>query len=77
MSVEKTDMSTPETRISSVVRGDTEQEVPIAEDLSSEIAEERRGLRGATVIAAITVGLLFLGWLYFYFGLFLRRGNGG
>ena len=43
-------------------------------DLPAEIAEERRGLRGAMVIASIAVGLLFLGWLYFYFGLFLRRG---
>ena len=47
------------------------------EELSSEITEERRGIRGAAVIAAFAVGLLFLGWLAFYFGLFMRRGYVG
>jgi hypothetical protein len=70
-------MSTPETRIPSTLQSHDEQQLLTAEDLSAEITEERRGLRGAVVIASITVGLLFLGWLYFYFGLFLRRGNGG
>jgi hypothetical protein len=64
---------TPEIGISSAEKQDIEQDLAIP----GEIAEERRGLRGAMVIASITVGLLFLGWLYFYFGLFLRRGNGG
>jgi hypothetical protein len=64
---------TPEIGISSAEKQDIEQDLA----LPDEIAEERRGLRGAMVIASITVGLLFLGWLYFYFGLFLRRGNGG
>ncbi len=30
--------------------------------------------RGAIIVAAIAVGLLFLGWLAFYFLLFLPRG---
>jgi hypothetical protein len=30
--------------------------------------------RGAIIVAAIAVGLLFLGWLGFYFLLFLPRG---
>ena len=47
------------------------------DDLSSELIEERHGMRGAAVIAAIAVGLLFLGWLVFYFELYLRRANGG
>jgi hypothetical protein len=64
---------TPEIGISSAEKQDIEQDLA----LPGEIVEERRGLRGAMVIASITVGLLFLGWLYFYFGLFLRRGNGG
>ena len=65
-----------------------QQPAPIVEDLStkistrdaelaSEITEERRGIRGAAVIAAFAVGLLFLGWLAFYFGLFMRRGYVG
>jgi hypothetical protein len=60
----------PEIGISPAEQKELEQEL----ELPAEIAEERRGLRGAMVIASITVGLLFLGWLYFYFGLFLRRG---
>jgi hypothetical protein len=35
------------------------------------------GARGAVVIASIAVALLFLGWLFFYFFLFMRRGNIG
>ena len=66
-------MSTPENEISSAHQNDAEQEL----DFATEISEERRGLRGAMVIASVAVGLLFLGWLYFYFGLFLKRGNGG
>jgi hypothetical protein len=34
----------------------------------------RRGPIGAYVIASIAVGLLFIGWLAFYFLLFMRRG---
>jgi hypothetical protein len=40
--------------------------------------EARRALRngpaGALAVAAIAVGLLFVGWLAFYFLLFLPRG---
>jgi hypothetical protein len=34
----------------------------------------RRGPIGAYVIASIAVGMLFIGWLAFYFLLFMRRG---
>lgn len=34
----------------------------------------RRGPMGAYLIAGIAVGLLFIGWLAFYFLLFLPRG---
>jgi hypothetical protein len=43
----------------------------------NNISEERRGLRGALVIAATAVAILFLGWLLFYFELYLRRNGGG
>jgi hypothetical protein len=33
-----------------------------------------KGPIGAFVIAGIAVGLLFLGWMYFYFFLFMPRG---
>jgi hypothetical protein len=37
----------------------------------------KAGPRGALVIAACAVGLLFLGWLFFYFVLFMSRGTVG
>jgi hypothetical protein len=37
----------------------------------------RDGPIGALVIASIAVGLLFVGWLAFYFLLFLPRGSIG
>jgi hypothetical protein len=36
-----------------------------------------RGPMGAYLIAGIAVGLLFLGWLAFYFLLFMPRGSIG
>lgn len=35
------------------------------------------GARGAVLVAGVAVTLLFIGWLLFYFGLFLRRGYVG
>jgi hypothetical protein len=35
------------------------------------------GPRGALVLASISVGLLFIGWLAFYFLLFMPRGSVG
>jgi hypothetical protein len=37
----------------------------------------RDGPVGAYIVAGIAVGLLFLGWLAFYFLLFMRRGSIG
>ena len=37
----------------------------------------RRGPRGAMLVASVAVGMLFLGWLLFYFVLFMRRGYVG
>jgi hypothetical protein len=37
----------------------------------------KHGPRGALLLAAIAVGLLFIGWLAFYFLLFLPRGSIG
>jgi hypothetical protein len=34
----------------------------------------RRGPRGALLVVAVAVGALFVGWLLFYFLLFMRRG---
>ena len=33
-----------------------------------------RGPRGAWLLSALAVGLLFVGWILFYFLLFMRRG---
>ena len=35
------------------------------------------GPRGALVLAGVSVGLLFIGWLLFYFVLFIPRGPVG
>jgi hypothetical protein len=32
------------------------------------------GPRGAFILSAIAAGLLFIGWLLFYFLIFMRRG---
>lgn len=37
----------------------------------------RRGPRGAIILAAIAVAMLFVGWMLFYFVLFMRRGYVG
>jgi hypothetical protein len=37
----------------------------------------KHGARGAFVVAGISAGLLFIGWLAFYFLLFLPRGSVG
>jgi hypothetical protein len=37
----------------------------------------KRGPIGAYVVASIAVGMLFIGWLAFYFLLFMRRGPVG
>lgn len=53
-----------------------------AEEASTETVGEvteilRRGPRGAMLIAGVAVGMLFLGWLLFYFVLFMSRGYVG
>jgi hypothetical protein len=51
----------------------------VASPIDAETAAEalKHGPRGALVVAAIAVGLLFVGWLLFYFVLFLPRGSVG
>jgi hypothetical protein len=51
----------------------------MAADAARAAAEEalKDGPRGALVIAACAVGLLFAGWLLFYFVLFMSRGHVG
>ncbi len=46
-------------------------------DASSAPDKFELGTRGALVVAGISVGLLFIGWLAFYFLLFLPRGSVG
>ena len=45
---------------------------PIGPDAAAQAL--RNGPIGALVVAAIAVGLLFIGWMLFYFLLFLPRG---
>ena len=51
----------------------------VAAPIDAETAAEalKHGPRGALVVAAIAAGLLFVGWLLFYFVLFLPRGSVG
>ena len=48
----------------------------VAAPIGSEeaVAALRNGPVGALVVASIAVGLLFIGWLLFYFLLFMPRG---
>jgi len=48
---------------------------PIGSDAAAKALE--RGPCGALVVAGISVALLFIGWMAFYFLLFLPRGPGG
>ena len=51
----------------------------VAPSISRSAALEalKNGPRGAFVIAATAVGLLLVGWLLFYFVVFLTRGTVG
>jgi len=44
---------------------------------SAALEALKNGPRGALVIATTAVGLLLIGWLLFYFFLFLTRGTVG
>ena len=66
--------------------GTTERQVSAAsttEHVAAPIHAEtlaealKHGPRGALLLAAISVGLLFIGWLLFYFVLFMPRGSVG
>jgi hypothetical protein len=70
-------MSASNTQFSSETKMPQEQQPAGRENLFSDVDETRLGLRGAMVIAAIAVALLFLGWLAFYFLLFMQRGSVG
>ena len=48
---------------------------PIDADAAAQAL--KHGARGAFVVAGIATGLLFIGWLAFYFFLFLPRGSVG
>jgi hypothetical protein len=46
-------------------------------DAAQAVEALRNGPIGAFVVASIAVGLLFIGWLAFYFLLFMPRGPSG
>jgi hypothetical protein len=52
---------------------------PVSEPIQAASAADRfdDSPRGAFLLAGISVGLLFFGWLAFYFLLFLPRGSIG
>ena len=51
----------------------------VAAPIGAEAAAEalKDGPRGALLISSVAVGLLFIGWLAFYFLLFVPRGPVG
>jgi hypothetical protein len=51
----------------------------VAAPIDAQTAAEalKHGPHGALVLAGISVGLLFVGWLLFYFVLFIPRGPVG
>lgn len=51
----------------------------VAAPIDAQTAAEalKHGPRGALVLASISVALLFVGWLLFYFVLFMPRGPVG
>jgi hypothetical protein len=56
--------------------GSAEHEsAPIGSDAAAETL--RHGPRGAFFVAGVSTALLFLGWLAFYFLLFMPRGSVG
>ena len=50
-------------------------DVPIRSDDAAQAL--RNGPIGAYIVAGITVGILFIAWLVFYFFLFMPRGSIG
>lgn len=73
---EETYMSSPDTQLSSELRS-VGQLLADGGKASPSAGEVPLRLRGALLIAAFAVGLLFGGWLAFYFLLFMRRGYVG
>jgi hypothetical protein len=53
------------------------ESVAAAVTRESAIVALANGPRGAFIIAACAVGILFVGWLFFYFVLFMSRGYVG
>ena len=54
-----------------------EENVAAPIDADTAAAALKHGARGALVVAGIAVALLFLGWIAFYFFLFMPRGSVG
>ena len=55
----------------------TTEHVAAPIDTAAAVEALKYGPRGALVVAAIAVGLLFIGWIAFYFFLFAPRGSVG
>jgi hypothetical protein len=65
------------TGLSSEAKSTIEQREASMQIGDSEALEFRQALRGGLLIAAFAVGLLFLGWMAFYFLIFMARGYVG
>jgi hypothetical protein len=54
-----------------------EERIIEAVDAGATASALEHGTRGALVVAGVSVALLFIGWLAFYFLLFMPRGSVG
>jgi hypothetical protein len=70
-STERALTKTPQDHVSAAVKLE-HVAAPISADEAAVAL--RRGPIGALVLSAVGVGLLFVGWILFYFLLFMRRG---
>ncbi|MBV8674910.1 MAG: hypothetical protein JOZ33_15890 [Acidobacteriaceae bacterium] len=59
------------------IAAETAEDESTQEDRAEARIELSHGARGALLIAGIAVSLLFIGWMLFYFVLFMRRGYVG
>jgi hypothetical protein len=78
VSLKADNVAAGEPQRSTAVTHDSAADTPISDagPLRADAAAEalRNGPVGALLVAAISVALLFIGWIAFYFFLFLARG---
>ena len=70
-STERSLAATPQDHVSAAAKL---EHVAAPIDADDAAAALKRGPIGALILSAVSVGLLFIGWILFFFLLFMRRG---